>query len=109
MSQIIQILNKYGGSSAHYKYNGKAFVSTFEGPEAAEDWVTIKQAINCFFVPDWSSLGAKAALGKLNYLCISHPQNLKLKEESRAPRRRGRWTILMGGLAVGKARHGHVC
>lgn len=79
MSQVIQILNKYSGNSAHYKYNGKAFVSTFEEPEAAEDWVTIKQAINCFFVPDWSSLGAKAALGKLNYLCISLLQNSKLK------------------------------
>ncbi|POS71414.1 alpha-1,3-glucanase [Diaporthe helianthi] len=62
LSQVIQILQNYKGSRAHYRYNGKAFVSTFEGPEAAEDWVTIKQAIDCFSVPDWSSVGAKAAL-----------------------------------------------
>lgn len=26
------------------------------------DWVEIKAAVDCFFMPDWSSLGAKDAL-----------------------------------------------
>lgn len=62
MSQVISLLQKYGSNSAYYQYNGKAFVSTFEGPASAKDWVTIKSTVNCFFIPDWSSLGAKAAL-----------------------------------------------
>jgi len=42
--------------------NGQPFVSTFEGPANADDWVFIKSETGCFFVPDWSSVGAKPAL-----------------------------------------------
>ncbi|OIW34215.1 hypothetical protein CONLIGDRAFT_568540 [Coniochaeta ligniaria NRRL 30616] len=62
-TQDIEIyLNGYGTSSAYYKYNGKVFASTFEGPKNASDWIEIKKSTGAFFVPDWSSLGAKAAL-----------------------------------------------
>ncbi|OGM50849.1 hypothetical protein ABOM_000547, partial [Aspergillus bombycis] len=61
-SEVIAMLQKYSSSSAHYRYQGKPFVSTFEGPGNAEDWIAIKAATGCFFVPDWSSLGAKPAL-----------------------------------------------
>ncbi|RAK98769.1 glycoside hydrolase family 71 protein [Aspergillus ibericus CBS 121593] len=60
-ADVITYLNKYGSNSAHYKYNGKPFVSTFEGTAAATEWITIKSETNCFFVPDWSSLGAEGA------------------------------------------------
>ncbi|KAK9239186.1 glycosyl hydrolase family 71-domain-containing protein [Lipomyces kononenkoae] len=40
----------------------KSLVSTFESPGNASDWPTIKsQTGGFFFIPDWSSLGAKAA------------------------------------------------
>ncbi|KAK4160430.1 glycosyl hydrolase family 71-domain-containing protein, partial [Cladorrhinum sp. PSN259] len=55
-------LNVYRSSSAYFKHNGKPFASTFEGPDSASDWKAIKDETNAFFVPDWSSLGAKAAL-----------------------------------------------
>lgn len=42
---------------AHYRYNSQPFVSTFEGPSQVGDWAGIKSATNCFFIPDWSSLG----------------------------------------------------
>lgn len=42
--------------------NGEPLASTFEGPENAADWVTIRTQTGCFFVPDWSSAGAKGAL-----------------------------------------------
>ncbi|KAE8132052.1 glycosyl hydrolase family 71-domain-containing protein [Aspergillus pseudotamarii] len=61
-AEVIAMLQKYSSSSAHYRYQGKPFVSTFEGPGNAEDWIAIKAATGCFFVPDWSSLGAKPAL-----------------------------------------------
>ncbi|KAJ5759396.1 hypothetical protein N7520_006552 [Penicillium odoratum] len=60
--QIISYLQKYAPSSAYYNYKGKTFVSTFEGPESADDWVAIKNRTNCFFVPDWSSVEPTSAL-----------------------------------------------
>ncbi|OJJ69780.1 hypothetical protein ASPBRDRAFT_97292, partial [Aspergillus brasiliensis CBS 101740] len=61
-STVIDLLTKYGSNSHYYHYKGKPFVSTFEGPQSASDWIDIKAQTGCYFVPDWSSLGAKAAL-----------------------------------------------
>lgn len=61
-STVLDYLNQYGSNSAYYQYKGKSFVSTFEGPASAEDWIDIKKETGCYFVPDWASLGAKAAL-----------------------------------------------
>ncbi|KAF7114772.1 hypothetical protein CNMCM5793_000311 [Aspergillus hiratsukae] len=47
---------------AYYRYRGKPLVSTFEGPANAKDWAETKKQVDCFFKPDWSSLGAKDAL-----------------------------------------------
>ncbi|KAJ5093830.1 hypothetical protein N7456_009691 [Penicillium angulare] len=65
-SQVIQYIQKYASSSAYYKYEGRTFVSTFEGPENADDWIAIKNQTNCFLVPDWSSVGATTALKLAN-------------------------------------------
>ncbi|PTU21963.1 hypothetical protein P175DRAFT_0424640, partial [Aspergillus ochraceoroseus IBT 24754] len=62
--QVLDYLSTYGSNSAYYQYNGQPLVSTFEGPDNADDWVTIKKETNCFLIPDWSSLGAKAAMAK---------------------------------------------
>ncbi|KAK9241814.1 glycosyl hydrolase family 71-domain-containing protein [Lipomyces tetrasporus] len=60
---VVGLILNYGTNTAYYQYNGQPFVSTFEGPASASDWTTIKsQTGGCFFMPDWSSLGAKAAL-----------------------------------------------
>jgi hypothetical protein len=59
---VIAIINKYKNNPAYYQYNGKPFVSTFEGSSNATDWSTIKKYADCFFVPGWSALGAKEAL-----------------------------------------------
>lgn len=66
MNTVTALLDKYGDRGSHYKYKGKTFVSTFEGPDNADDWITIKSTTNCFFVPDWSSLGAKEAMSRGN-------------------------------------------
>ena len=58
MSTILNFMNR----GAQYRHNGQPLVSTFEGPECAEDWYDIKEVTGCFFVPDWSSLGAKGAM-----------------------------------------------
>ncbi|KAF6812686.1 glycosyl hydrolase family 18 [Colletotrichum sojae] len=62
MAEVKALIQKYGSSSAHFQYNGKPFVSTFEGPDNADDWHSIKADTGCFFIPDWSSLGAGPAV-----------------------------------------------
>jgi hypothetical protein len=81
---VIELINSHKGSSAYYHYKGQPLVSTFEGPGNAKDWVSIKEVTSCFFIPDWSSLGAKAAL-----------------EPGVADG--------LGGLAMGRHGHGHIC
>ncbi|KAK3392904.1 glycoside hydrolase family 71 protein [Podospora didyma] len=59
------LMDKFGGDEAYFKVKeqgNKPLVSTFEGPKNADDWTELKASTNCFFIPDWSSLGpAKAA------------------------------------------------
>ncbi|KAL4911468.1 hypothetical protein BDW74DRAFT_164932 [Aspergillus multicolor] len=59
---VINLINQYSAHSSYYFYNGQAFVSTVEGPGRADDWPEIKSATGCFFIPSWSSLGAKPAV-----------------------------------------------
>ncbi|KAK0370192.1 alpha-glucanase [Colletotrichum limetticola] len=59
---VIQYISKYASSGTYFHHNGKPFVSTFEGPDNANDWIDIKAQTGCFFMPDWSSLGAKKAM-----------------------------------------------
>lgn len=61
---VAGLLVTYTSLPAYFQYNGKYLVSTFEGPDNADDWIDIKQGSNIFFMPDWSSLGAKDALAK---------------------------------------------
>ncbi|GFF45306.1 alpha-1,3-glucanase/mutanase, putative [Aspergillus udagawae] len=61
IDSVVTILN-YAQLPAYYQYRGKPLVSTFEGPANAKDWAEIKKKVDCFFMPDWSSLGAKDAL-----------------------------------------------
>lgn len=63
---VSTILPKYTTLPAYFTYKGKSFVSTFEGPDASEDWVDLKSTYNVFFMPDWSSIGAKDALARSN-------------------------------------------
>lgn len=62
VDEVLNLLGKFSSQSSYYRYQGKPFVSTFEGPESADDWKLIKERTGAFFVPDYSSLGAKAAM-----------------------------------------------
>ncbi|KAK2039766.1 glycoside hydrolase [Colletotrichum somersetense] len=60
---VIALINRYSSQASYFLHEGsKPLVSTFEGPKAANDWHLIKEQTNCFFMPSWSSLGAKKAL-----------------------------------------------
>ena len=61
---VIALLQKFAPSPAYFKHDGaRPFVSTFEGPGNAADWVAIKAATDAFFVPDWTSVPAQDAVG----------------------------------------------
>jgi hypothetical protein len=61
-ADVASYLAEYTGNAGYYHTDsGKAFVSTFEGPANAQDWVALKSQYNVFFMPDWSSLGAGPA------------------------------------------------
>ncbi|GIJ85114.1 hypothetical protein Asppvi_003970 [Aspergillus pseudoviridinutans] len=61
-SDVYNLIRKYASNGAYYHYNGAPFVSTFEGADNANDWISIKAETGCFFMPDWSSRGAGVAL-----------------------------------------------
>ncbi|KAK0737079.1 glycosyl hydrolase family 71-domain-containing protein [Apiosordaria backusii] len=61
----------YSGYGSYYiDDQGRPVVSTFEGPAQAGDWEGIIKKTNAAFIPDWSSLGAKAALDAAP--CVPH-------------------------------------
>lgn len=59
---VLSLLQKYTSYNAYYRHEGVPLVSTFEGPGSAYDWLHIKANVEIFFIPDWSSVGAKAAV-----------------------------------------------
>lgn len=62
-SDVLDYLGQYTGESVYFLHDGSLpLVSTFEGSDNAADWVTIKSTYSIFFIPDWSSLGAEAAI-----------------------------------------------
>ncbi|KAK4202758.1 glycosyl hydrolase family 71-domain-containing protein [Triangularia verruculosa] len=68
---VVSMMLLYSGYSSYYKdAKRRPVVSTFEGPGQAGDWEYIIKRTNAAFIPDWSSLGAKAALDAAP--CIPH-------------------------------------
>ena len=65
-SSVISLINRYKRSPTYFHYKSRPLVSTFEGPSSANDWPGIKNATRCFFMPDWSSIGAAAAATAAN-------------------------------------------
>ena len=60
--EVIGLINQYKIHPACFYRGSQPLVSTFEGPSKADDWPGIKAATGCFFIPSWSSYGAKKAV-----------------------------------------------
>lgn len=58
ITDVKTTIQNYQSNPAYFNRGSKTFVSTFEGPKLASDWVEIKRDTGCFFIPDWSSVGA---------------------------------------------------
>lgn len=60
---VVDYLKKWGNDGSYWQHvAGKPLASTFEGPDHGDDWHYIKAQTNCFFMPDWSSIGAFPAV-----------------------------------------------
>ncbi|ESZ94750.1 alpha-1,3-glucanase/mutanase [Sclerotinia borealis F-4128] len=61
---VTELLQQYTSNAAYFHTadTSQPLVSTFESPASAADWVEIKSLTGCFLIPDWSSLGADAAV-----------------------------------------------
>ncbi|KAF2116938.1 glycosyl hydrolase family 71-domain-containing protein [Lophiotrema nucula] len=63
--KVVSMINQYKSHGRYWQHDGpnglQPLVSTFEGPDNAGDWKDIKARTGCFFMPDWSSLGAGPA------------------------------------------------
>ena len=57
--EVIKYTNTYKDQPSQYRYDQKPLVSTFEGRDNVGDWVDIKAATGCFFMPSWTSLQGK--------------------------------------------------
>lgn len=91
---VIARLKQYGSDEAYFKRpDGKPLASTFEGSENASDWPEIKAQTNCFFIPDWSSQGAKAAMS-LREFKFHHSSSILLTLSSWP-----RWSVQLGCMA----------
>ncbi|KAH8775428.1 glycoside hydrolase [Diaporthe sp. PMI_573] len=69
VEQVVACINEFKDSPAQCRVNGLPFVSTFEGPQWAENWPAVREATGgIYFVPDWSSLGPHGVGEKLNLI-----------------------------------------
>lgn len=58
VSQVVNIINRYRGSSAQMLIDGRPLISTFEGPDWAPKWAAVRDATGGIcLIPNWSSLG----------------------------------------------------
>lgn len=67
-SRVLGLLQTYQNRASYFHRGSQPLASTFEGPSNAADWASIKSLTGAFFVPSWSSDGAKKALTRGKYL-----------------------------------------
>ena len=69
MSQVVELVNRYKSSGAQMTVKGDPFVSTFEGPDWADNWAAVRSETGgLFLVPDWSSIGPYGVAEKLDMI-----------------------------------------
>ena len=69
VTQVVDIVNEFGPSAAHFKVDGKPLVSTFEGPDWSGNWAQVREATGgIHLVPDWDSLGSGGIVEKLDQI-----------------------------------------
>jgi glucan endo-1,3-alpha-glucosidase len=69
-ADVISALQLYANDPSYFRYDDRAYVSTFEGTGNIGDWAAIKSAVSggIFFVPDWTSLGPDGIIAQLGLI-----------------------------------------
>jgi glucan endo-1,3-alpha-glucosidase len=69
VEQVVACINEFKDSPAQCRVRGLPLVSTFEGPQWAENWPAVREATGgIYLVPDWSSLGPHGVGERLNLI-----------------------------------------
>ncbi|KAK4466453.1 glycoside hydrolase [Cladorrhinum samala] len=69
VEQVVNLVNQFKDLPAQMHVEGKPLVSTFEGPDWAENWEAVRsQTDDIFLMPDWSSLGPYGVGEKLDII-----------------------------------------
>jgi glucan endo-1,3-alpha-glucosidase len=80
VSRVVDLIKKYQESPAQTAVDGRPLVSTFEGPDWADNWPMVRsQTGDICLIPDWSSLGPHGVGHRLNLIdgaCKSPPRSL---------------------------------
>jgi len=67
--QVVHLINRFKTSKSQMSEAGSPFVSTFEGPDWADNWNVVRHETGgIFLVPDWSSLGPCGVGEKLDLI-----------------------------------------
>lgn len=65
--QVISLINAFKDSAVYCKVDSSPLVSTFEGPQWAENWAHVREATGgIYLIPDWSSLGPHGVKERLD-------------------------------------------
>ncbi|KAL2129258.1 hypothetical protein VTI74DRAFT_8012 [Chaetomium olivicolor] len=69
VSQVVDLIKRYRGSTAQTLVDGRPLVSTFEGPDWADNWPVVRDETgDIFLMPNWSSLGPYGVGQKLDLI-----------------------------------------
>ncbi|CAJ2504633.1 Uu.00g120270.m01.CDS01 [Anthostomella pinea] len=69
VDQVVSYVNTYKGYGSQLKINDLPLVSTFEGPDWADNWASVRSSTGgIFLMPDWASLGAQGVADKLSLI-----------------------------------------
>ena len=69
VSQVTDLINEFSALPAQLRVDGLPFVSTFEGPQWADNWIAVREATGgIFLVPSWTSLGPHGVRDKLELI-----------------------------------------
>ncbi|KAI1333626.1 glycoside hydrolase family 71 protein [Xylariaceae sp. FL0016] len=69
VDQVVNYINTYKSYGSQFKVNGVPVVSTFEGPNWADNWASVRSSTGgIFLMPSWTSLGPSGVGAKLSLI-----------------------------------------
>jgi glucan endo-1,3-alpha-glucosidase len=70
VDDVKSTIQLYANNSAYFQFNGRPYVSTFEGTQNVDDWTSIRASVpgGIFFVPAWTSLGPEGIKSQLGII-----------------------------------------